>query len=474
MSKPVKVGNALLHLGDCRDAMAAMPAESIDNIIADAPYGLSDEPDMAEVLKHWLAGDDYKHNSNGFMGNSWDSFVPGPSVWREAMRVLKPGGALLVFFGSRTYDMGVTAIRLAGFEIRDQVSWLYGSGFPKDVNVARAVGRHVCTLPGRHFLTNLPREDRRPDDHICPVSEAGAQFEGEGTALKPAHEPIVWARKPLIGSVAQNVLAYGTGTLNIDAGRIDAADHWMPRGDASGIGEAGAFPAGLSNPGRSGAHDMGRWPANVVIDDSDVILSQFPVVKSGEAAIVRNENPDRHAMGAESRPAGTQCIGYGDEGSAARFFYCAKAGKAEKDAGIAGPEQPVVFFQTANGASGKPSSMSADRNTTRKNPHQTVKPVSLMRWLIRLACRPGSVLLDPFMGSGTTGMAAAYEGVEFIGCDINAEYRDVARQRIAWAQSDAIREAADRAAAERDAALAAHEAALAAAQIDMFAPEAAE
>ncbi|MDI5633267.1 site-specific DNA-methyltransferase, partial [Salmonella enterica subsp. enterica serovar Anatum] len=170
---------------ECLIGMRMMLADnSIDAVVTDPPYGLSKQPDMNEVLRHWLNGDDYVHTGNGFMGKYWDSFVPGPSIWKEVFRVLKPGGHLLAFFGTRTYDLGTLAIRLAGFEIRDQIDWVYGSGFPKSLDVSKAMGDE--------------------------------QWQGWGTALKPAHEPICVARKPLVGTVSENILQFGTGGMNID------------------------------------------------------------------------------------------------------------------------------------------------------------------------------------------------------------------------------------------------------------------
>ena len=301
------MSNYELHRGDCLEVLRTMPDNSIDAIVTDPPYGLSKEPDMAEVLKHWLAGDDYVHKGKGFMGKSWDSFVPGPAVWRECLRVLKPGGHLVSFFGTRTYDMGVLAIRLAGFEVRDQLAWVYGSGFPKSQNVSKAIDKaggnplsfrrfaeayaeavakagmthtevdrrlglasagsnscywaradHRGGLPPRHHweavrdLLSLPavierlydaaerevlaveRRKNAPSGIVsagresvdiereitAPATEAARQWDGWGTALKPAQEPIVLARKPLTGTVATNVLDHGTGALNIDGCRV--------------------------------------------------------------------------------------------------------------------------------------------------------------------------------------------------------------------------------------------------------------
>ena len=238
--------------GDNLDVLPLLPDESVDSIVTDPPYGLSKEPDVAEVLTHWLAGDDYNHRGGGFMGKAWDSFVPGPSVWRECLRVLKPGGYFLCFAGSRTVDLMGISIRLAGFEIRDQMQWLYGSGFPKSMDVAKALDK---------------------------MGEDGSAWEGWGTALKPAHEPIVVARKPFRGTVAANVLAHGTGAMNIDASRIAAPGETIGPGSYSDpANQEGVVGSDLGISGADKekfqaaqiasvekANAMGRFPANVVL-----------------------------------------------------------------------------------------------------------------------------------------------------------------------------------------------------------------
>lgn len=349
-----------LHHGDCIEVMRTLPDNSVDSIVCDPPYGLSKEPDMPEVLRHWLAGDDYKHTGGGFMGKSWDSFVPGPLVWREALRVLKPGGHLLAFFGSRTYDIGTLAIRIAEFEIRDQIQWLYGSGFPKSKNL-------------------------------------DGEWKGWGTALKPAHEPIVMARKPLIGTVAANVLKHGTGALNIDCCRIDG-DHIA---SAGGTRRKGGIMGQSSPLGGWNPEHSGRWPANVIHDGSEEVLYGFPDAP-GQQGVAKNDgeatgNSVYRAMrNATSRPEPR----VESDKSAARFFYCAKASKADRGAG---------------------------------NTHPTVKPTDLMRYLCRLVTPPGGVVLDPFMGSGSTGKAAMREGFRFIGIEREVQSFEIAKRRLSHA-----------------------------------------
>lgn len=396
-----RIGPTVLH-GDCRTLMAAMKPDSVDSIVTDPPYGLSSEPDCAEVLTHWLAGDDYEHTGNGFMGNGWDSFVPGPATWKEAYRVLKPGGFLLAFFGTRTYDLGVIAIRLAGFEVRDMVDWLYGSGFPK-----------------------------------------GGNRDGKGTCLKPAHEPIVLARKPFKGSVAKNEAKHGTGALNIDACRIHADDaqgrtytvkRLKPGATLEKTGGNWRPDDGVEYHGEM---KPGRWPANVVHDGSDEVVAQFPNTASGNRASGEYGGMGYHGSGNWLMPAVD-----GDAGSAARYFYCAKASKADRDEGLDqfSPQQ-FVQFQTGNGESGAASSLSEGRDTQYRNIHPTVKPEALMRWLVRLITPPGGLVLDPFCGSGSTGKAAVLEGLGFVGCEMTDEYLPIARARIAAAEARVIAEA---------------------------------
>lgn len=334
----------LLH-GDCRDVLRSMPDNSVDAIVTDPPYEL------------------------GFMGKAWDAtgIANNPEMWAECLRVLKPGGHLLAFSGSRTYHRMTVAIEDAGFEVRDQMMWLYGSGFPKSLDVSKAIDKAAGVE--REVIASAA--DRRDDGTVygvghsgrltsnVPITAAAAQWQGWGTALKPAHEPICVARKPLGGTVAANVLEFGTGALNIDGCRIEATDSQLAEKYASvrnapprknSIYGADARPRAEGN---LEPHEAGRWPANVMHD--------------------------------------------GLEQEWARFFYCAKASKADRGA---------------------------------RNTHPTVKPTELMAYLCRLVTPPGGLVLDPFMGSGSTGKAAVREGLRFIGIDMTPEYVEIARDRI--------------------------------------------
>lgn len=402
--------------GDCRQMMATLPDCSIDAIVTDPPYEL------------------------GFMGKAWDAsgIAYDLRVWREALRVLKPGGHLLAFSGSRTYHRMAVAIEDAGFEIRDQIMWLYGSGFPKSHDAAKAIDREAgllapegaSMLPGGAsgmslYPTIKPSEYQRPD----PVSDAAKQWLGWGTALKPAHEPIVMARKPLAGTVAANLLLHGTGAININSCRVDAGDldelqkNWnRTQSESQGIASKGLKAIDLSDRAPSG-----RWPANVIHDGSEEVVSCFPDCKgqfamtkhaSGTAQIFNDFKRSEMSKGGK---------GISDSGSAARFFYSAKASRTDRDEGL-----EHMTAQAAGGLQGRHDG-SLGSITMRANVHPTVKPTDLMRYLCRLVTPPGGTVLDPFTGSGSTGKAAMLEGFRFIGCELSEEYAAIAEARIRYA-----------------------------------------
>ena len=423
--------------GDCRDVLAALPDACVDAVVTDPPYGLSREPDATAMLMHWLAGDDYTHRGGGFMGKSWDSFVPGPATWREVLRVLRPGGHVLSFFGSRTYDLGVLAMRIAGFEIRDQIEWLYGTGFPKSKNVAMSIDKGEGIIEHRSVQAvtaggDLPPPDRSVGAYVPDDDTPGAAWQGWGTALKPAHEPIVLARKPLIGTVAANVMAHGTGGINIDACRIGTDDSTRRSNKA----EMGYHGGNIAESYETGS-DLGRWPANVILDPeaAAALDEQTGTLKAGVA--VKRNLPDAGAAQQIGLKAQTQRgadEGYGDTGGASRFFYCAKASKAEREAGLEAfadvpPTDVTGRKEGSAGQSHARAGMTGKRG--RRNTHPTVKPIDLMRYLVRLITPPGGCVLDPFVGSGTTGCAAALERVAFIGIELSADYAAIARARIA-------------------------------------------
>jgi len=344
---------ARILVGDCRESMATLDAESVDAVVCDPPYEL------------------------GFMGRKWDAsgIAYDLEVWRQALRVLKPGGHLLAFSGSRTYHRMACAIEDAGFDVRDQIMWLYGSGFPKSHDVSKAIDKAAGVAfesrpasgvgfmgpdgPGGYNVTKnqLSRTGESTDD--------ARRWSGWGTALKPAHEPICMARKPLTGTVAANVLRYGTGAINVDGCRVQtdeelrrAVGGWQTEyvgGEQKPINTFDLYPDGI----------LGRWPANVLHDGSDEATEGLR--------------------------------------DAARYFYTAKASGEDRDEMI---------------------------GDVPKNVHPTVKPTDLMRYLVRMVTPPGGLVLDPFTGSGSTGRAAMLEGMRFVGCELSPEYAEIARARI--------------------------------------------
>ena len=414
--------NFAIYHGDNRQILPTLAENSVDAIVTDPPYEL------------------------GFMGKSWDAsgVAFDPATWREALRVLKPGGHLIAFSGSRTYHRMAVAIEDAGFEIRDQIMWIYGSGFPKSHNISKQLDKQEGIWRGkageplegdikRSFGQHYERTPMEP-----PVTNEAKQWEGWGTALKPAHEPMVLARKPLIGTVAANVLTYGTGGLNIDGARVGRAE-----GDDSVAGSRTAtFGTQETESGGDGSggweqNTGGRWPANVIHDGSDEVVALFPD-KAGGGHWSKTKVTGYGEFGGGK----SEYFGQGEKdgfGSAARFFYCAKASKRDRNEGLDGFEAKNngKMMRNANNTSEEPS-VGFERFATEPsaNHHPTVKPTDLMRYLCRLITPPNGTVLDPFMGSGSTGKAAMYEGFKFIGVEMTDEYLPIAKARIEFAVSD--------------------------------------
>jgi DNA modification methylase len=399
-----------LLLGDCLEVLKGLPDCSVDACVTDPPYGLS------------------------FMGKAWDHSVPSVEVWREVLRVLKPGAHLLAFFGARTYHRGVVAIEDAGFEVRDQIGWAFGSGFPKSHDVSKAIDREagaqrevVGVIPdrwtGKGNSLNFSTDRAQAEVVVTgsPATQEAQQWQGWGTALKPAWEPIVVARKPFAGTVAGNVLEWGTGAINVDGCRVGT--ELLPSAKA-GQAQVGTFERGVMvTPER-----VGRWPANLIHDGGDEVVGLFPVTGPAKKG-VRDPNG---TMGYHGGAAGLPGVlsGHNDAGgSAARFFYQAKASKADREDGLGDRDAVRVADRVADDGPGGDN----PRNRTNKprvNHHPTVKPTDLMRYLCRLVTPPGGVVLDPFMGSGSTGRGAVIEGFGFTGIEIDPEYLSIARDRI--------------------------------------------
>ena len=663
--------------GDCLEVMKKFPDNSIDAVVTDPPYGLSKEPDIKEVLTHWLAEETYKHKSGGFMGKKWDSFVPGPEYWRECCRVLKPGGHLLCFSGTRTYDLMAIAVRLAGFEVRDMLEWIYASGFPKSLSIGKAINKletkewskiskaldninqksimkvwknnsnnvkivetqskksqteiGICmskngfaqenvvgnitqkncdllvsfaeqnlkeaqaintkintalknveaeirqlqnnvksaerqsqdqnlnqamsiftapvnvkewlnentevnhkvdealkTLRGNkkysneeitsvlcavipsvlkhtilnqsktfqnldttqktecasainviiteytaeHLISNTvdilkskavdklqenerkvigdnPNDRKKRNNNLAnyglqggvgkgKITEGCSEWEGWGTALKPAVEPIIVARKPLSEkTVAKNVLKWGTGAINIDGCRIKAKDV-VPKFTHRQEPSVNCYGCGMNGNNRTGEIDKttGRFPANLIHDGSDEVVGLFP--KSNGSGRTRKLNrsakPEQVGWGMNKNNPDEVDLADAGSGSAARFFYCAKSSKSERNAGLDGmPKKRFADRKKDDGVGGNnPRNRS---NIPKVNHHPTVKPLSLMRYLVRLVTPPNGIILDPFTGSGTTCIASVLEGFNYIGIELdidNEGYIEIAKKRIKY------------------------------------------
>jgi len=382
-------GITSIYNGDCRDVLPTL--DLVDAVVTDPPYGLS------------------------FMGKGWDRGIPGVEFWEAVMGAMKPGAHLLAFGGTRTFHRLTCAIEDAGFEIRDCLMWVYGSGFPKSLDVSKAIDKSTKTerevvgsYKARGFSEVSPTEDGRNQwaagevidkvgHRTVPATDAAKEWEGWGTALKPAWEPIILARKPLEGTVANNVLEHGVGGLNIDGCRVGtdviqthgSGDKYanLKTGQSDGVGEY--------------QNHQGRWPANLIHDGSDEVVELFPNTAPSKATPRNNGEFKSQSKGAETAHV---TYGHSDRGSAARFFYCAKASKKDRGEG---------------------------------NNHATVKPTELMRYLCRLITPPSGVILDPFMGSGSTLVAAQSEGLSndsyafnSIGIDIDESYCEIAVRRL--------------------------------------------
>lgn len=392
-----------LYTGDCLAHLKSLTANSVDAVITDPPYGLSDHRpiDVIDCLSAWLKSEPYCPKKRGFMGHSWDAWVPGPEVWKEACRVLKPGGHIAVFAGSRTHDIMAIALRLSGFEFRDTLMWIYSQGFPKSLNVAKAIG------------------------------DAAGTWQGWGTALKPAFEPILLFRKPLDGTVAKTVLKHGTGAIHIDACRVpldreaDASQlRTMTRGERETDDGWGMSSTPGSDKTVQVVQEAGRWPSNVLHDGSDEVVRLFPHSTSGamKASTERaaQNRPGSVCYGVLGSKITTQDIPK-SEGSAARFFYCAKISRKDRHEGLSDPGPQFKHGSTLR---------QIENTATVGNSHPTVKPTELMRWLVRLVTPEGGHVLDPFMGSGSTGKAAVLECMRFTGIEQNPDWVGVAQARI--------------------------------------------
>lgn len=399
----------LLH-GDCLEKLKEAPDNYVSSVVTDPPYGLS------------------------FMGKDWDHGIPGKHFWEEILRVSKPGAHLLAFGGTRTFHRLMVAIEDAGWEIRDTIMWVYGSGFPKSHDVSKAidkaVGKYVAgeILPSSRVsgesasgIATTFRLKTAPN----PQSDAAKKWSGWGTALKPAWEPVIVARKPLEGTVAENVQRYGTGAINIDECRVSYNEE---KPNLGGEGYGFRIEGRPEEP-----NNKGRWPANVIHDGSEEVLELFPNTKSGK--MKQHIEGGQYNVYGKMYPRDVETIG--DTGSAARFFYCAKASRKEREKGLENLEDKL--YARSGGAQGRENageteylqdSIGLNRISKVKNNHPTVKPLELVKYLVKLVTPPEGIVLDPFMGSGTTGIAALEQGFKFLGVEKEKGYFKIAEERI--------------------------------------------
>lgn len=569
--------------GDNIEVLKQYPDNYFDAVVTDPPYGLGKEPDAVEVMQSWITTGYHEVKGAGFMGKEWDAFVPQPIFWKEVFRVLKHGGHVLSFFGTRTYDWGIMAMRIAGFEVRDTIYWHYGSGFPKSHNISKAIDKmsgrigysvfeikeiiiskfkesnftiselnYMCgfeasgylrksstwasILPSKdkwqkiksvlsisdemdylfeqaereilgkkvwnnscnHFKVGENHKERVTLDVTAPSTDEAKQWDGWGSALKPASEPIVLARKPLEKglSIAENVLKYGTGGINIDGCRV-ATDEKIEnhsRGEESAISKGKYGDSKAQETHQTEGQKLGRFPANLIMThhpececkgmkkvkgtstgngDAPIGKESLGVVKpirrgkftdrtdeNGEEEIEDwNCHPDcpiriideqsfcmgMHFAGNKRQkdvtseydntsfhaPIKRQMNRFGDSGGASRFFYCAKASKSERNKGLEEFEEKLKMTQVkSSNGSGEKNFEGGFQDQMMKNVHPTVKPIKLMQYLVRLITPPNGIVLDPFCGSGTTGIACKLEGFQFVGIEQDAEYCKIAEARI--------------------------------------------
>ena len=490
--------NVTIYWGNCLDVLKGMEDESVDSVVTDPPYGLGDARAdyIVDALQLWASGErGHIPAGKGFMGKSWDAFVPPPAVWDECYRVLKPGGHMLVFAGSRTIDLMGLSVRMAGFEIRDSITWIYAQGFPKSLDVAKAIdkmaGVEFKEEPASGFgFMNAEGEGgynvtKNKLTRVGESTEEAQKWKGWGTALKPASEPILVARKPLSEkNVALNVLKHGTGGINIDASRIGSEERTY-KGMSANVPDVGTFRDDAWVPKDIEVTVSGRFPTNVLfqhadscmlvgeVEDSYVInktedwtgfgqverpdykssgqtakievyecVEGCPVAEldkqSGFSSTKRNEKPSSVRDEANTWGGTIQqnrgARGHTDAGGASRFFFVAKANKKDRNEGLGelAEEKGKVFNGKSETGAGKAEGSVEDKFSTapQKNFHPTVKPTSLMKYLVEMVTPVGGVVLDPFTGSGSTGKAAVQAGVGFIGIEMTKEYLPIIVGRI--------------------------------------------
>lgn len=453
MKPTLVLDNAQVFLGSCLDVLPTLPDNSVESVVCDPPYEL------------------------GFMGKSWDAsgIAYNVEVWKQCLRVLKPGGHLLAFGGSRTWHRLAVAIEDAGFEMRDSIAWIYGSGFPKSHNISKAIDKLHGAARENDFKSTTARETVNSKSHrgthVCnncgkyygsaaanchcpkskPATDDAKKWDGWGTALKPAFEPVVVARKPLVGTVAENVLQFGTGGLNIDGTRIGTeviSVHNAP---------VGSFAGGEQDRGsdtESYREHIGRWPANVILDETTAQLLDEQSGFSKSSGTINRWTDGAKPFGGGAGHKYESVKGVADSGGASRFFYVAKANKKDRNEGLddlvgqspAGKGNGLGRLCAVCGASILNPCECPDRtfvNPPKQNFHPTVKPTELMRYLVRLVTPPNGVVLDPFTGSGSTGKAALLEGFQFVGVELTEEYLPIIAGRLQFVADKVAQEKED-------------------------------
>ena len=498
MTKYLDTNEAVVYHGNCLDELKNLPDNSVDAIVTDPPYGLGNaDPDyILSALKMWIDGDrEHIPAGKGFMGKQWDAFVPPPAVWDECFRVLKPGGHILVFAGTRTQDLMGLSVRMAGFEIRDSISWIYGSGFPKSLDISKALDKMAGAereVLGRNpnSRENATKENTlyesgtvgKTDFITAPATDDAKKWKGWGTALKPALEPIIVGRKPLSEkNVASNVLKWGTGGINIDDSRIGRAENDVSVADSrtATFGTQETISGGDGSGGWE-QNSGGRFPSNLIFTHGEdcvevgVVEESYAINKTEEwTGFGQKERPDYESSEQKVSTVLYECVDgcpvkeldeqtgktksgeprsdkgtggiwskgngvpvgpqYGDEGGASRFFYQAKASKKDRNEGLDGlMEKGKVYNGTSEDSAGKAPGSVEDKFSTKPqtNFHPTVKPTSLMEYLVALVCPEGGTVLDPFTGSGSTGKAAIRKGMKFIGIEMTDEYLPIIKGRL--------------------------------------------
>jgi site-specific DNA-methyltransferase (adenine-specific) len=525
--------------GNNIDILKTYPDNYFDAVVTDPPYGLGKEPNAEELMKDWIEHGYHEISGSGFMGKEWDAFVPQPIFWKEVYRVLKPGGHILSFFGTRTYDWGVMSMRFAGFEVRDCIQWLYGSGFPKSHNIGKALDKIEGAereVVGKTITGGI--KGARPDnaegfsnpytsgqtmvDITAPATEAAKLWDGWGTALKPANEPIVLARKPLEKglSIAENILKWEVGGINIDASRVGSETRTTPVFSNDTKSDTTTFNLNSNIQHERVETNQGRFPANIIlthhedceckgtkkvkgskdgirkassefgqnsgwndhenkdtirkgtadengqeeIEDWDchedcpirILDEQSGITKTGDIKPYKSNSNSTIYGGGKGYYTEIRNTNFkGDKGGASRFFYVAKASKAERNKGLDGfeekekPDNYIMPKLTCSECGSKrvDSSNSLESKNSlaggNKNFHPTVKPIKLMQYLVKMITPPNGIVLDPFCGSGTTGVACKIDGFQFIGLEQDPEYTKIAEARISNYKDDSIKKKDD-------------------------------